>query len=248
MIPREILKKIRQIELRTNRLVTGFAPGARLCEPQHSRLSENVKNSELVRSCAAAAGRAPALRSLQPSPQFGRIPSTMPHSNHLNLGTSFVDGEVNGVRPAVNTCLAAFETSFGKPKRLGGNRGHHLVHFKKEPDAKSFRLALIPGNRFAEFKCGFDIVDEPKAHFLYLSNVSSRNSSHGIPRPEFLSASSARRSSSAACSGVRSASNSSRSFSKTSRCSSNGSLWNCSRTWVALMASKLTTVDRFARA
>jgi hypothetical protein len=29
MIPREIPKKIRQIELRTNRLVTGFAPGAR---------------------------------------------------------------------------------------------------------------------------------------------------------------------------------------------------------------------------
>jgi hypothetical protein len=29
MIPREILKKIRQIELRTNRLVTGFAAGAR---------------------------------------------------------------------------------------------------------------------------------------------------------------------------------------------------------------------------
>ena len=29
MIPREILKKIRQIELRTNRLVTGSAAGAR---------------------------------------------------------------------------------------------------------------------------------------------------------------------------------------------------------------------------
>ncbi len=30
MIPREILKKIRQIELRTNRIVTGCAKGARL--------------------------------------------------------------------------------------------------------------------------------------------------------------------------------------------------------------------------
>lgn len=29
MIPREILKKIRQIELRTNRIVTEFAAGAR---------------------------------------------------------------------------------------------------------------------------------------------------------------------------------------------------------------------------
>ncbi|HLP78850.1 MAG TPA: hypothetical protein VK327_18255, partial [Candidatus Paceibacterota bacterium] len=63
MIPREILKKIRQIELRTNRVVTGFAVGARLCEPQRFRLSENVKNSERFLSCAAAAGRRPALRS-----------------------------------------------------------------------------------------------------------------------------------------------------------------------------------------
>ena len=29
MIPREILKKNRQIEIRTNRVVTGFAAGAR---------------------------------------------------------------------------------------------------------------------------------------------------------------------------------------------------------------------------
>ena len=63
MIPPEILKKIRQIELRPTRLVTGFAPVARLCEPQHFRCSENVKNSERLLSCAAAAGRRPALRS-----------------------------------------------------------------------------------------------------------------------------------------------------------------------------------------
>ena len=186
--------------------------------------------------------------SLQPSPQFCGIPSTMPHGNHLDLGIRFVNREVNGIRPTLDACLAAFETSFGKPKRLGRNRGHHPIHFKNEPDAKSFSLPFIPGNRIAEFKRGFDIVDEPKAHFLYLSNVSSRNSCHGVPRPGFLRASSARRSSSATCSGVSSPSNSSRSFSKTSRCSSNGSLWNCSKTWVALMASKLTTVDRFASA
>ena len=70
MIPREILKKIRQIELRTKRIATGFAPGARLCEPQPFRLSEGVENSGRVFQVAAAAGRRPALRSFQPSPHI----------------------------------------------------------------------------------------------------------------------------------------------------------------------------------
>jgi hypothetical protein len=63
MIPREILKKIRQIELRANRSVTGFAPGARLCEPQNFRWSAGVENSERAFHVEAAAGRRPALRS-----------------------------------------------------------------------------------------------------------------------------------------------------------------------------------------
>lgn len=63
MIPREILKKIRQIELRTNRIVTGFAVRARLCEPQHFRLVAGMENSERLFLVAAAAGRRPALRS-----------------------------------------------------------------------------------------------------------------------------------------------------------------------------------------
>jgi hypothetical protein len=63
MIPREILKKIRQIELRTNRIVTGLAPGARLCEPQHFRPAQRGDNFERRLSGASAAGRRPALRS-----------------------------------------------------------------------------------------------------------------------------------------------------------------------------------------
>ena len=63
MIPREILKKIRQIKLRINRIVTEFAPGARLGEPQHFRLAEGVENSERAFQVAAAVGRRPALRS-----------------------------------------------------------------------------------------------------------------------------------------------------------------------------------------
>ena len=63
MIPREILKKIRQIELRTNRIVSGTADGARLCEPQHTRMACHQNNFGRVPVGEAAAGRRPALRS-----------------------------------------------------------------------------------------------------------------------------------------------------------------------------------------
>ena len=48
MIPREILKKIRQIELRTNQLVSQSAPGVRLCEPQHSSPLQSVENFDIA--------------------------------------------------------------------------------------------------------------------------------------------------------------------------------------------------------
>ena len=62
MIPREILKKIRQIEIRTNRIVTESGGGARLCEPQHSRMAGCQNYFESAQSNEAAAGRRPALR------------------------------------------------------------------------------------------------------------------------------------------------------------------------------------------
>src|SRR5688572_21503409 len=99
MIPREILKKIRQIELRTNRIVTEFATGARLCEPQHSRFSENVENSELFLSCTAAAGGTPALRSFQPSPQIRRIPRIVPDGADNDLRGFGFDYKKDGIRP-----------------------------------------------------------------------------------------------------------------------------------------------------
>jgi hypothetical protein len=53
MIPREILKKIRQIELRTNRLVTEFAAGARA-------------SARFTARTTAASQTNPALHSLRP--------------------------------------------------------------------------------------------------------------------------------------------------------------------------------------
>ena len=99
MIPREILKKIRQIELRTNRIVTEAVAGARLCEPQPARFANNQNNFESVLYCEVAAGRRPALRSLQPSPQFRRIPRTVPDRKNFNFAMFHIDREVNRVRP-----------------------------------------------------------------------------------------------------------------------------------------------------
>ena len=86
MIPREILKKIRQIELRTNRIVTAFAAGARLCEPQHFRPALRGDNFESRLSGAAAAGRRPALRSgARASARFtARTPATSKTNPALN--------------------------------------------------------------------------------------------------------------------------------------------------------------------
>ena len=95
MIPREILKKIRQIELRTNRIVTLLAPGARLCEPQHSRIAESQSSSGRVLSGKAAAGRRPALRSFEPLLQFQRIARGVKDGKH---GEGIIlDREVAGV-------------------------------------------------------------------------------------------------------------------------------------------------------
>ena len=158
--------------------------------------------------------------SLQPVGQFRRITRAMPDGNRLDFSVGFVDDDVNRVRPVMHPRLASFASGFGKPKRLGRNCRNH---------------------RLPKFKCGFRIVNDPKVYFLYLASVSSRSCSQGMPRPGFFSASSARRSSSAICSGVsvsaKSSSAKSRICSKAKRRSSSGSLQNYSTTWVALMAA-----------
>lgn len=62
MIPREILKKNRQTKLRTNRIVTGFAAGARVCDPHRPRITYNRIGSWRALSGETAAGHRPALR------------------------------------------------------------------------------------------------------------------------------------------------------------------------------------------
>ena len=74
MIPSEILKNIRQIELRTNRIVTGFAPGARASARFTARTpaaSQTTPALNSIRALKRRERRAPA------APAFGpaRIPT-----------------------------------------------------------------------------------------------------------------------------------------------------------------------------
>jgi len=219
MIPREILKKIRQIEIRANRVATETLAGA----------------------------------SFQPPAQFRWISRTVPDSYHFDFGVRFIDYEVNRVRPAKHSRLACFATSFGETKRLGSNRCNYRIHFKDEPNAKSFGLPLIPCHCFPKFKRGLGVMDDPKHHFRYLANVSSRSCSQEMPRPGFWRASSARRSSSAICSGVKSGSKPAAIRSSVSRRarsirSSIGRAFAALNNSVALMGTNLTATNLFASA
>ena len=72
MIPREILKKIRQIELRTNRIVTEFAPGARASARFTVRLPAVSKTNlalNFIRRLKRRERRAPIPTGLRPPAQ-----------------------------------------------------------------------------------------------------------------------------------------------------------------------------------
>jgi len=191
-----------------------------------------------------------AALSFQPAAQVGGISRTVPHGNHLDLAMLFIDGKINCIWPAQYPRFAAFAAGQGKSKRLRRNRRHHGVNLKYKTCAKSFGFAFISGHGFPKLSHRLEIVDHPKDHFLYLSSSSSRNCSHGIPRPGFFKASSARRSSSAICSGVSSSLKSPNSFSMvstSSRRSASGIRRSSSRISVALM-STIYPVDFFVQA
>jgi hypothetical protein len=203
MIPREILKKIRQIELRTKRIVT--APLASF--------------------------------SFQPSPQFRRIPRAMPDGADNHFGSLAFDHEEYGIRPRIwHFGFLGQPTGEGKSFRVLANRFEKTLQLFGESLADSRLVLVVKNNRVGEFPFRFLFDDHPKTHRLARNrfSMSATTSSSGRQSSGCASARSARRSSSAICSGVSSSSNLSRSCSKTSRCSSNGSWSSCSKTWAWL--------------
>jgi hypothetical protein len=185
------------------------------------------------------------LVSCQPAMQFRRISGAMPYGNHFNFRVWFINDKINRVWPARHLCPAALASDLRKPERVCRNRRSHLVHIENKPNTQSLTLAFVPGYSFLKFKSSFGVMNDPETHFLYLANVSSRNWFHETPRPGFLSASSARRSSSAICSGVSPSSRSTNSFSMrstSSRRSALGIRRISSRICSALMSSIYPTV------
>jgi len=208
MIPREILKKIRQIGIRTNRVVTETLAGF----------------------------------SFQPAAQFGRIPRAMPNCGDYYFSRFGFNCEINRIRPRRrHFCFSGQTARERKSFRIFANFSEGITDFVREFLAKSPFAFVIEINRLGEFPFGFLFNDYPKTHRLARNrfSMSVTTSSSGRQRSGCAKARSARRSSSAICSGVSLSSNLSRSCSKTSRCSSNGSRSSCSKTWAwaALMAS-----------
>jgi len=216
MIPREILKKIRQSELRTNRIVTETLAGF----------------------------------SFQPSPQFGGVLVSLPDGHDFHQMFFFKNCKVNRIWPADDFCLASGRRSFSVAKRVRNDLLKIIVKHHGEASANSRLSRFIPVTGCAHLFAHFSLDDEAEPHFFtpYRANISARKVSHGMPRSGCARASAARRSSSAICSGVSSGSKSSRSCSKTSYCSSNGSSRIFSKTCVALMALNLTDIKFFASA
>jgi hypothetical protein len=220
MIPREILKKIRQIELRTNRLVTAMRAGW----------------------------------SFQPSPQFRRIPRAMPDGADNHFGSMAFDSEENGIRPRF-WHFGFLRQPAGKREASGvlANRSKKSLQIFRESLADSRLALVVKSSRLGEFPFRFRFDDHPKTHRLARNrfSMSATTSSSGRQSSGCARARSARRSSSAICSGVSSSSKSrttSRIFSKALCCSANGSLQNCSTTCAALMEFSLPPLNIFASA
>jgi hypothetical protein len=82
MIPREILKKIRQIELRTNRIVTEFAAGARASARFTARTHAASKTNPAlnsIRTLKRRERRAPIPKGLRPPAQGCEERATLGH-------------------------------------------------------------------------------------------------------------------------------------------------------------------------
>jgi hypothetical protein len=260
MIPREILKKIRQIELRTNRIVTesrrtGVAPVSifplrlkrLVCEDECARFLYKSFSSE-VRDRRDAY----PTTLFQPPAQFLRIPRSMPDGADNHLGSLAFDNEEYGIRPWFwHFGLLGQPAGEGKSFRVLANRFEKSLQVLGESLADTRLAFVVEVDGVGKFQFRFLLNEDSKTHRLARNrfSMSATTSSSGRQSSGCASARSARRSSSAICSGVSSSSNFSRSCSKTSRCSSNGSRSSCSKTWAwAALMALIYSVDLFAQA
>ncbi len=181
------------------------------------------------------------VKSLQSPQQFERVPRAVPDGENLHLPMLLVDGEIDRVRPRSWQLGLVHQTSDSQEAfgvmRQSSQEGLEIV-VEAPPDAGL--LTLIPVNGLVSLPLGVGLSDDPECHLRARRRclMAAETSSMGVPRPGCLSASSARRSSSTACSGVNSSApspNSCRTCSTTSYCSPGGRRRICSMISDALM-------------
>ena len=212
MIPREILKKIRQIELRTNRVVSETLAGA----------------------------------LFQSALQFRGISGPMPNRGDDHLGCLVVDCEINGIRPrARNLGSARQPAGETEPFRIQTDRFEKRSQFVRKPLAESLLPLVVKANSLRKFPLSFLLDQNAKAHRFARNcfSISAITSSRGRHFSGCARARSARRSSSAICSGVSVSSTSPNSISMAST-SSRRSASGMRRSSSRISALLMTTIYR----
>ena len=246
MISSDISKKIKLTETaRAQSRRTGVAPVSNFAmslvaasvatarrDPQ--RAEETREFGDRRDACPTTAA------SPQPAAQFSGIPSAVPDgADNYFRGFAF-DNELDGIRPRLwQIGFARQSAGETKSLRIIANyleEGLQLAG-KSLPHPRLARSVEI--DRLRKLQCRLFFDDNPKTHRLARNrfSMSATTSSKGRQRSGWASARSARRSNSAACSGVSGSSKSpysSMTLSATSCCSAGGNRRICSSISAAL--------------
>ena len=179
--------------------------------------------------------------SFQPPAQFRRISRTMPDGADNHLGSLVFNDEKYRIWPrGGHFCFLSQPAGKGKAGGVLANGFEKSLQIFGESLTDSRLAPVIKFDGLGKFPFRLRLDGNAQTHRPARNGFSrsATTSSSGRQRSGCASARSARRSSSAICSGVSRSSNLSRSCSKTSRCSSNGSRSSCSKTWIwaALMS------------
>ncbi len=171
--------------------------------------------------------------------QFGRITRSMKNRQHGEdlpvggkvYGIGFESSQAYNSRPAPHQA---------KPFRLVLPTFNSLAHLLCKCPAQARSFMFIPRNRLGEFRPGRRLKNDGAAHHQpKRCRISALTCSRGIPAWGSFSKATSRRSNSAVCSAVNSASlppSPAQTFSAISYCSSGGSRRICSKISDALMS------------
>ena len=210
MIPREILKKIRQIELRTNRLVTEFAAGARASARFTARTPGTSKANLALNSIRELKRRE---RRATAVPERGCVQSTSRSTPDISNAPTNHHALRLGLRPQPRSGILLtpdFSPVIGDGESFNRFNGFPRARkpLKRLEFVSRVHTGLKPGVNERGLGAGFCVNNEANQSQPNFFLASALTCSHGMPRSGCFRNSSARRSSSTICSGVSSSSNS----------------------------------------